>query len=464
MKIHFWAAAALCCISVSVLITSCDVDDIPTSGNAIVNINTATLYDKLGITDLMTETLSEYDFVTVVDTVLVYDQQGLLVAKVGTESSSLETVSIDLSDLPLGAYTVVAWQTTSRGIDPSWPLVDEEKLSTVHLIIQPFLVAPMATYAIGMYSTTLTIGNTTETIQADMEPMGSVVDFRVDGFTSESDYSRIALYGWSSDVFINGFYLDPSRQEEERWVHPDNTPEWTHSMGLIYPLIPQKKFFTLAHGENKELRAYGLNKTTKEEKYLYDALFTLNPGTNATFYFDLDKYAYQPPYFGLTEDFSDWKAARDDEYLISDPFIQWGADYQAVRNHVESKMWWRPYNDDLEADEHGWFRYYRIARRLFEVYYFKTEDGKDLFRTFVYTDTDTDIPTVRAYYHIMKQGFTLKGILRYPEEPGRNYLYYLSPDGKTQALLLEYETGNWQIFYMPTDPKDLARIIPTPLT
>lgn len=462
MKSHFWAAAALCCISVSVLITSCDVDIIQTRGKAVVNINTATLYDKLDITDLMTEKMAEDDFIVVTDTVLVYDQQGQLVAKAGTESSSLQNVSIDLSDLPLGSYTLVAWQTTTRGIDPIWPLVDEEKLSTVHLIKEPYMITSSFDLAVGLYSTTLTIGSTTETIQAEMEPMGSIVDFQVDGLTSESKYSRIELYGQSDAPFINGFYLDPACPEADKWIPLGDITEKDRKMGTVYPDFPPKSNFTLIHGENKLLAAYGVDKTTKAKTLLYDAALTLLPGTNTTFYFDLDKYAYQPPYFGLTEDFSEWKAARDDEFLISDPFIQWGADYQTVRNHVESKLWWRPYNDDLEEDEHGWFRIYRIARRLLEVYYFKTEDGKDLFRTFVYTDTT--VPAELAYYHIMKQGFTLKGILRYPEEPGRDYLYYLSPDSKTQVLLLEYETGNWQIFYMPTNPDELSRIIPAPLT
>lgn len=66
-----------------------------------------------------------------------------------------------------------------------------------------------------------------------------------------------------------------------------------------------------------------------------------------------------------------------------------------------------------------------------------------------------------AWNHIELQGYEYKGILPHPdeEELGKCFLY-LSPDEKTEVLLLEYGAGGWEIFYMPTDPEDVARVEP----
>lgn len=100
------------------LFTSCDRNVLLTSGSAIVSVNTATLYDKLEITDLMAERLAKSESIKITDSVLVYDQQGMLVAKHGVETRELQTIHIGLGDLPRGVYTVLAWQTVTSGSDP----------------------------------------------------------------------------------------------------------------------------------------------------------------------------------------------------------------------------------------------------------------------------------------------------------------------------------------------------------
>ena len=460
MKGSIWAAAAFCCVaSVSALLTSCDKNPLIIPWNATVRVNTAALYEKLEMTDYMAGLLAENDYMKVTDSVLVYDQQGKLVDKRGIESTDLKTVYIDLASLSKGTYTLVAWQTVSRGYDPWWWLADADQLATAR-IVQTYPSTISGQYAIGLGTTTLTIGSEAPLIDLELEPMGSVVDISVDGLTPECDYNYASLVIWSEEPRVEGFCLDPARSGEDRWIYSDTRKESDLSFGGISPSSPKRTDFTLSHGGKKRVRLYGTDKTTKERQLISSADISLNPGTHATFYFDFDRISFQPPYTGLTAEFAAWKAKRDAGYLVSDPCVEWGADYQTVRNRVESRMWWRAANDDLEQDENGWFRYYTAAKRLYEVYYFAEAGGKDLFRVFVFT-SDDKVPLSVAWNHIELQGYEYKGILPHPdeEELGMCYLY-LSPDEKTEVLLLEYGAGGWEIFYMPTDPEDVARVEP----
>lgn len=138
-------------------ISSCIPDDTPDNGNAIVCINTASLCEKLGIADLVAGMLAEKASFKITDSVLVYDRQGQLVARQGAESSSLQTVTIHLSDIPQGTYTLVAWQTTTTGTEPFWLLMEAEQLATAHIVqLYPSTISSFR--AIGLYTTTVTIG------------------------------------------------------------------------------------------------------------------------------------------------------------------------------------------------------------------------------------------------------------------------------------------------------------------
>ena len=460
MKGSIWAAAATCCMAIaSVLLTSCDENSLLTSWNATVRINTAALYEKLEMTDFMVEQLAEKDYIKVTDSVLVYDQQGQLVDRQGIETTSLQAVSIDLEALPQGTYTLVAWQTASSGVDPWWWLAGADQLATARLV-QSYPSTIAGQYAIGLCTTTLSIGSEAPVIDVEMEPMGSVVDISVDGLTPECDYSYASLVIWSEEPRVEGFYLNPACSGEDRWVYSDTRKESDLSFGAISPSMPARTDFTLSHGEKKRVRLYGYDKTAKARQLIISADIALNPGTHAAFYFDLDRISFQPPYTGPAAELAAWKAKRDAGYLVSDPCVDWGADYQTVRNRVESRMWWRAANDDLEQDENGWFRYYTAAKRLYEVYYFAEAGGKDLFRVFVFTSDDT-VPVEVAAEHIFLQGYGFRGVLYHPQEKEVGLCYvYLSADEKTEVQIIERGAGGWEIIYMPTEPDDLAHIIP----
>ncbi len=441
-------------------ISSCIPDDTPDKGNAIVCINTASLCEKLGIADLVAGMLAEKASFKITDSVLVYDRQGQLVARQGAESSSLQTVTIHLSDIPQGTYTLVAWQTTTTGTEPFWLLMESEQLATAHIVqLYPSTISSFR--AIGLYTTTVTIGSEAATVQAEIEPMGSVVDLIIDGLTPECDYGNVSLAVGGEDPAVEGFYLNPAHSGEDRWVFSDNRTEGDRPVGAVIPSSPENRVFTLSHGEDKTFGLYAVDKTTKKTDSLIDAEFTLEPGIVATFYYDLDKTGYQPPYCGLTEGFAAWKAERDAGILVTDPCFQWGADLQTVHNHVAShQLWWKVLNEELELEEgHGWGRWYCIAKDLYEYYNFETGSGNNL-QCAICICLDPDVPSSVAFTSLIKQGYEYKGGIIFPDQPDVVYAIFFSADGQTEVMVNEYEAGGWQIFYQLTDPDDLPLIIP----
>lgn len=459
------AAALMMCLPMCM--TSCNNSDdetptITTSGSAVVGINTATLFDKLGITDLITEKLAEGDL-RVTDSVLVYNQQGALVARLGAEATTLKNVTISLSDLPQGTYTIVAWQTTSNGPEPFWQLMGAEQLATVRLI-QAYPSSMGYSRAIGMFTTTVTIGSEAATLNAEIAPMGSIVDISMDGFTDACDYRYVSLALGDEEPGVDGFYLDPARSGEDRWVLSTDRKDADRPIGGVLPSSSspvESKVFTLSHGENKVFALHATDKTTRESEIIIKTKFTMEPGTVATFYFDFNKLNYQPSYCGLTKDFAAWKAERDDKKLVSDPCVQWGANLQTVHDHVASKqLWWMMQNEELlQESDSRWSRRYYLARCLLEAYFFDTEDGRSL--SGVYSICfDPTVPTEVAFAHVVKQGYEPMGAIAWPDDPETYYPIFLSADGQTEVTIETLQQGGWQIYYQPTDPNDLPLIVP----
>jgi hypothetical protein len=461
MKLKKWAMAASLVMWLPIFVTSCNTDDTPVKGSAVVRINAAALYEKLGITDLVGGKLSQGEM-TVTDSVLVYDQKGQLVARLGTESSQLQTVSIGLEDLPVGTYTLVAWQTTSDGpwADPFWWLTGADALATAR-IVQNYPSSISGFRAIGMSSVAVTVGGEPAVVEADIKPMGSVLDLSVDGLTEKSDYSYVRLSVQGDNAAVDGFYLDPARSGEDRWVFSGSRKESGLPLAGVLESSGDNKVFTLLHGENKDFTLIGTHKSTKEKESLIDAALTLEAGTVATFYFNLERASFQPPYFGPTAGFAAWKADRDAGKLVSDPCIQWGVNLQAVHEHVvKHQLWWDYYIKDLEEVEgHGWGLWYSVAKNLYEYYSFEDQNGNNLLNA-ICICMDPDVPREVPFVHLVRQGYEFKGVISYPDRPEEICPVFLSPDGKIEVLICDYYDGCWEIFYQPTDPEDLPRIIP----
>lgn len=80
-------AAVLCCTMTMMVQTSCTNEDVPvmdSKGKVSITINPATLYEELNIAELMPNWLNAGN-THIADTVLIYDQSGNLIAKLGME-------------------------------------------------------------------------------------------------------------------------------------------------------------------------------------------------------------------------------------------------------------------------------------------------------------------------------------------------------------------------------------------
>ena len=199
MKKFLLAAAAITLMMTTTVLTACtsDNDDNPSTPNQdAITVNTAALYDELGIRSEMVQALASGDYV-LTDTLLVYDASGSLVKKLGTESNNLESLTFNAEGLADGSYIVVLWQTarTASG-DRAWQLSGEEQLSTAILneTRAPIGFAFSAGYASTTVATAATRG---AGLVPTLTPMavGAIVDMRVDNLDAMADATAFLTSG-----------------------------------------------------------------------------------------------------------------------------------------------------------------------------------------------------------------------------------------------------------------------------
>lgn len=449
------AAAALCCMMTA--FTACSLDDNPVApvcGRAMITVNTAALYDELNITDEVSDALDD-GRISIIDTVLIYDQAGDLVTKLGAKSSTLQPITFDTEDLVNGTYTLVAWQSTCNRKDKTvWSISGEEQLSTVNLYTIYENID--CTRALGYASATVTIDYGFTDVDVQPKSLGSIIDIQIDNLTEDTGYSRVALTGDNSQYVI-GCKLDPSLSEEDRWIM-EREHDWSESVGYIATGKTGKKGFTLTHGDNVHYVLWGINEDNNWE-WITSSNFNLGTGENNIYYFDMNRRNWQPSFYGTHEDFAIWKADRDAGLLVVDPCLDWGCSIDDVEQHIKAKQWWRHGNDKLEIWETWgmWHKWYYVANLLTEQYLFETEDGQNL-RLVLSLCHDSNVPFEVAHTSILKQGYIYAGKVVFPgDDPGD---IYFSADGETEVQAYLFDDGRWEITYQPTDPNDLQYIIP----
>lgn len=455
MKTKLMAAAALCCMMTA--FTACTTDDnpvIPVSGRAMITVNTAALYEELDLADRMPSYLDD-GTVTIIDSVLIYDQTGNLLTKVGAKTRSLQPLTIDADDLPNGTYTLVAWQSACDADEKvAWSIAGENQLSTVNLYTKYERIS--WPWAVGYASATVTVDG--GSVEASLTPksLGSIIDIRIDNLTEDMGYTRVILVG-SNSQYVIGCNLDPSLPEEDRWIM-EREHNWTETVGNFPLGRTSQKYFTLTHGVEVDYHVYGVKEDGKTE-WLTDGYYDLGTGEATVFYFDMNRRQWQPPFFGTPEDFAPWKADRDAGILVADPYLDWGCSIDDVDQHIKAKRWWYDGNDKLEFWEGWglWHKWYYVANLLTEQYLFETEDGKNL-TVILSICHDSSVPLEVAHNSLLKQGYVYNGKIVFPGYDPRDIFF--SADGKTEVQLIPYGDGRWELFYQPTDPDDFQYIIP----
>ena len=446
---------------------ACSVNDNPAtpgtpSGRAVITVNTAAMYEEVGMADLIEFNLSRK--MSLSDTVLIYDQNGHLVTKVGTETKSFEPLTFEVDNLPNGTYTLVGWQ--SGNFDYGTPtekmfvLADETELSTVKLLqVDPVV---MVAFANGLATATVTVNG--NAIEATVAPklVGSMLTMKSEKAPEEYGFVQVGLY--RMDQVTTGIWLDPARSEDDRWITETYDDD---SLPFVY-LYPDEKefmFYTLEQGEDIPLSL--VTWKLVDDNYEADEMVAyahqkLPNGSNTVYYFDVDRIAYQPPFLGPTDQLSAWKADRDAGILVNDPYLKWGSNLAEVNAHKQAKQFWSEGNYQLEFWEgKGWHYWYYVAPRLTEQYIFETEDGKNLNDVMCLCHNDS-LPVDIFTKSLQLQGYTYLGKL--PVKDSEKYDdMFVSADGKTEVLSYANTYGGWIIEYFALKDEDLNKVIPASL-
>lgn len=418
-----------------------------------ITINKADLYNTLGIKDSMLQVLKSGQYV-ITDSVLIYDHDGNLAAKLGSESKNLNPLIINVEGLADGTYTLLAWQTAKYDNKSNyWRIFGQDKLSTVNIQLLTYSIS--YNKALGYVSAGFSVeGGVFEAIELSPEPIGKILDICIDNFTPETGYVSVSLW---NDTHCYGMYLDPSVSEDNRWLIAD---EYSDLVARINVGKSHARFFTIEHGNSVNMSFYGDLVDSNDEFLSYYSNLNFDLDRYSFCYLDMNSLNIQPPFYGSAQELADWKAQRDEGILVSDPMLDWGCDIKDVWNHILAKQWWATGDTIFEfwAEEYNcWHLWFYVAPKLTEQYFFETQQGENLRYAMSYC-WDSDVSIEVAHFSLKKQGYQYKGQI---QRPGDNIIYnlFLSADGLTEALTntLKNNYGDdvWRVVYQPVNSNDL---------
>lgn len=435
--------AALSCMMLAVM--ACDKRDSPVQDS--IQVNTAALYEELGIKSEMAQVLASGEYV-LTDTLLVYDAAGSLVQKLGAESNSLEPLTFSAEGLTNGTYTLVLWQTArSKEGERVWELAGEEQLSIaiLHQTKSPIGFAYSAGYASSVVATK---GVNLEPVLTPLA-IGSIIDMRVDKLEVMPEAKALSL--WGTDIYYRtGIYLAPALEEEGRW-YSDPEMNLSSRVGQLPVGQTEGKFFTLYHGSSSNFEIWADTETEEGEEYITHLTYQPIPnGRQSVCYINMERRKWETAFLGSPEAFKTWKADRDALIPVTDPCLQWGCDMDDIYDHLWNKMWYANGNEGLDywEDFDSWHRWFWVSGyELTEQYLFETEDGQNLRYVLCYC-WDPDAPAELRNNLLAHQGFKATGKEVILGE--HTYEQFLSTDGQTEALA-QSEGGIWEIIYQPAE-------------
>lgn len=446
---------------------ACSVSDNPLtpdnpSGRAVITVNTAAMFEEVGLAELIESNLPKN--LCLADTVLIYDQNGQLVSKLGTVTKSFESLTFEFDDLPNGTYTLVGWQTSyiDKGTtaDKHFALANEEELSTVKVVqLEP--IHNVATTN-GLASATVTVNGNSFEATVTPKLVGSILNLKSEKSPQEYGFDEISLY--RMDLVTTGIWLDPARSEDDRWI-TEPVVDDPYPFAYLYQNETEFMHYTFEHGDDLPLSVVTwkpVGDTYEANEIVKEGHHKLLNGSNVVYYFDVDRASYQPPFCGPEDQLPAWKADRDAGILVNDPYLKWGGNLAEVEAHKQTKQFWSVGNDQLEFwENNGWHYWYYVASGFTEQYIFETKDGQDLTCVMCICH-DATLPIDVFTKSLQLQGYTYLGKLHYPDTEDYDDLF-LSADGKTEAMVYLNFNGGCIIEYFPFDPEDLDYIIPASL-
>ena len=454
-------------VIVTLAFHACSVNDNPATPStpfrqAVITVNTRAMYEEVGLAELIEFNLPKA--LSISDTVLIYDQNGHLVKKLGTETKSFEPLTFVVNDLPNGTYTLVGWQSgnfdNGTTIEKMFVLADEAELSTVKLLqLDPIT---MVGFANGLATATVTINSSSFEATVTPKLVGSILNLMSEKAPQEYGLDQIGLY--RMDQATTGIWLDPARSEDDRWIIEPIVDE-PYPFAYLDQGETQFMHYTLEHGDDIPLSLVTwkiVGDTYEPDEIVAQGHQKLPNGSNMVYYFDVDRISYQPPFLGPTDQLSAWKADRDAGILVNTPYLKWGSNLAEVEAHKKAKQFWAIGNNQLEFWEgNGWHYWYYVAPSLTEQYIFETEDGQNLLSASCICHDD-NLPVDILHKSLLLQGYTYLGKLHYPDTEDYDDLF-LSADGKTEVSVYHNGYGGWVMDYYDLYPEDLDHIIPANL-
>ena len=452
-------------VIVTLAFHACSIDDNPappSTGQAVITVNTAAMFEEVGLAELIESNLPKN--LCLADTVLIYDQNGQLVSKLGTVTKSFESLTFEFDDLPNGTYTLVGWQTSyiDKGTtaDKHFALANEEELSTVKVVqLEP--IHNVATTN-GLASATVTVNGNSFEATVTPKLVGSILNLKSEKSPQEYGFDEISLY--RMDLVTTGIWLDPARSEDDRWITEPIVDD-PYPFAYLYQNETEFMHYTFEHGDDLPLSVVTwkpVGDTYEANEIVKEGHHKLLNGSNVVYYFDVDRASYQPPFCGPEDQLPAWKADRDAGILVNDPYLKWGGNLAEVEAHKQTKQFWSVGNDQLEFwENNGWHYWYYVASGFTEQYLFETKDGQDLTCVMCICH-DATLPIDVFTKSLQLQGYTYLGKLHYPDTEDYDDLF-LSADGKTEAMVYLNFNGGCIIEYFPFDPEDLNYIVPASL-
>ena len=422
---------------------------------AVITVNTRAMYEEVGLAELIEFNLPKA--MSISDTVLIYDQNGHLVTKLGTVTKSFEPLTFAIDDLPNGTYTLVGWQSGNFGNEPEqFVLADEAELSTVKLL--QLYPTSMVAFANGLATATVTINSSSFEATITPKLVGSILNLKSEKAPQEYGFDQISLY--RMDQATTGIWLDPARSEDDRWII-ESIEDGPYPFAYLDLDETQFMHYTLEHGDDIPVVTWKIVGDTYEpDEIVAQGHQKLPNGSNMVYYFDVDRISYQPPFLGPTDQLAAWKADRDAGILVNDPYLKWGANLAEIEVHKQAKQFWAIGDNQLDFWEgYGWHYWYYVAPGLTEQYIFETEDGQNL-NDVMCIGHDASLPIDIFHKSLLLQGYTYLGKL-----PDSEYYddMFLSADGQTEVLVYANTYGGWIMEYFALVAEDLNHVIPASL-
>ena len=400
MKTSMKLFAPLCTALMAVGVSSCGENNPENQEKGItVSFNTSSMYEELGTADNMKSYLSSHKEFVITDTLLVYNQEGALVSKIGKDSSAPGKQELVLEEIEPGTYTLVLWQSARNNEQniSAWKVSDQESLSSARMTTDGLSFHYW--YAFGYASAAVTLKSEAAKVELTPKAAGCTMNVFIDNYSKDLDYTYIAMIG---GPYYKGCYLDPSREGEDRWICDK---DYSNVCFKMEPDYANDSFFTLTHGEDITMELRG-DKADGYEKLSSCPHSNVEIGGCYTVYMDIARKNWQSAYFGSAEGFTAWKADRDAGLLAFDPCLEWGCNVARVEEYARQKQWWA--NLGSYVNEDGYNKGILVTDNLLEHYIFETEEGNNLYIVYCYSPFGT-LPLALAQQHLLQKGFVPAG-------------------------------------------------------